>query len=332
MSGGRSRLLLPILLALLLPATPAGATGNTPENWLERMNTALRTLNYEGTFVYLRSDRMETLKVIHRGDRQGGIERIVSLTGPKREIVRDHKEVKCISPANRSVLVERRYAAASRLATGVPADLDAKALATYYRFRDLGEDRVAGIRSRIISIEPRDAWRYGYKLWLDERTGMLMRSDLLDDSGHLVERVVFTSLKYPSHISNAALAPTEIGRGYVWNIQGDSEQPLPEEAHARWQTGKLPPGFQLSLSDVQRVAGVAHPVRHLVFSDGLASVSVFAELASPGRKALLGPSRMGAVNAYGRNVSGRHLTVVGEAPAVTVEMIAKAMQIEPAKP
>ncbi|HET7921734.1 MAG TPA: MucB/RseB C-terminal domain-containing protein [Gammaproteobacteria bacterium] len=325
----RRFLLLPILLAFMLPAARAGTADTTPEAWLERMNHALRALNYRGTFVYMRADHVETMQVIHRGDSRGGIERIVSLTGPKREIVRDHKEVKCISPVTHSVLVERRFATAARLGTGVPASVDTAALADYYRFKNLSEDRVAGIRTHVISIQPRDAYRYGYRLWLDAHTGMLMRSDLLDEDGQLVERVVFTSLAYPRSIPDADLQPTEIGRDYVWNIQGDSDQPLPEEAHVSWQVGELPPGFKLSLSDVQRVAGVAHPVRHFVFSDGLASVSVFAELATLGRKVLLGPSRMGAVNAYGRSVGGRHLTVVGEAPAATVEKIARAMRLQP---
>lgn len=329
MTERRYRLLIPILLALLLPAAQAGTASDTPEYWLERMNNALRHLNYRGTFVYLRNDRIETLQITHRGDDQGGMERIISLTGPKREIVRDHKEVKCILPANHSVLVERRYAQASRLVSAIPAGMDASKLQAYYQFKDLGSDRIAGIECKIIGIEPRDDYRYGYKLWLDAQTGMLMRSDLLDQKELLVERVVFTSLQYPHHIPDSDLAAKEIRSGYTWNIQGDSEQPLEEEKDATWHAGKLPPGFALSLSDVQRVAGAAHPVRHLVYSDGLASVSVFAELVSPGRKLLLGPSRVGAVNAYGRTLNGRHLTVVGEVPAATVEMIAKAMELQP---
>jgi sigma-E factor negative regulatory protein RseB len=333
MNRRRYRLLLPaLLLALLLPAAQAGSTDNTPQAWLERMNTALRKLNYEGTFVYLRHDRLETLRVIHRGDAEGGVERIVSLTGPRREIVRDHKNVKCILPASHSVLVERRYSAASRLVAAIPTNFDTGKLGAYYRFKDLGSDRIAGVRCKVIGIEPRDGYRYGYKLWLDSRTAMLMRSDLLDRNRQLVERVVFTALTYPKKISDAALAATEIASDYTWNIQGDSETPLPEEQQMHWQAGSLPPGFALSLSDVQRVAGVAHPVRHLVYTDGLASVSVFGELVSPGRKMLIGPSQLGAANAYGRTIGDRHVTVVGEVPPITVETIAKAMQLEPGQP
>ncbi|MGB9428371.1 MAG: MucB/RseB C-terminal domain-containing protein [Gammaproteobacteria bacterium] len=323
---------LPLLLAALL--VPAAFAGNTaanppdPEAWLDRMNVALRDLNYQGTFIYIHENRLETMRVAHRADAEGGIERLVSLTGPPREVIRGHKNVKCVLPDSRTVLVERRYAAA-HFPAALPTSVHASKLAVFYNFRDIGTDRIAGYQCKIISIEPRDQYRYGYKLWLDTRTGMLLRSDLLSSDGRTVEQVMFTSLNYPRSIPDSALEATEIRPGYTWNIQGDSEKLAPDEAHVSWKATKLPPGFVLSLSDVQRVAGVPQPVRHLVFSDGLASVSVFAEATDPGHKSLIGPSQMGAVNAFGRQVGSHHLTVVGEVPAATVELIAQSMQLLP---
>ncbi|MGH8397065.1 MAG: MucB/RseB C-terminal domain-containing protein [Gammaproteobacteria bacterium] len=327
----RHRILLPLLAAVLVPAAFAGnPAGNdrNPEAWLDRMNIALRTLNYAGTFVYIRGDLLETMRITHRADAEGGIERLVALTGPPREIIRDHKNVKCVLPGSHSVLVERRYAA-SHFPGALPPGIHAAKLTAYYTFKDLGEGRVAGYRCKIISIEPRDQYRYGYKLWLDVRTGMLLRSDLLTNDGHTVERVMFTSLSYPKNIPDAAFKATEIEPGYVWNIQGESEKLAPDEAHVNWKAGQLPAGFALSLRDVQRVAGAPQPVRHLVFSDGLSSVSVFAEAADPGRKNLIGLSQMGSVNAFGRQIGAHHVTVVGEVPAITVEMIAQSMQMLP---
>ncbi len=320
-------MLLPLFAALSVPAAFAG-THHGAEAWLDRMNVALRTLNYEGTFVYIHGDHLETMQIIHRADAKGGIERLVSLTGPKREVVRDHKDVKCILPESHSVLVERRYAAA-HFPAAVPAAVHAAKLAAYYSFKDLGRGRIAGYKCRVISIAPRDAYRYGYKLWLDARTAMLLRSDLVTRAGRIVERVMFTSLRYPRSIPEAALKPTEIGPGYTWNIQGDSEKPAPGEEPRSWKAAHLPPGFVLSLDDVQRVAGVAQPVQHLVYSDGLATVSVFAEAAPVDRQSLIGPAHMGAVNAFGRQVGSYHITVVGEVPPTTVERIARFMQLQP---
>lgn len=325
------RTLLPLLTALVMPAALAGtASGNTsdPAAWLERMNTALRTLNYQGTFVYIHGEHTETMQVTHRADAKGGIERLVSLTGSPREVIRDHKSVKCVLPDSHMVLVERRYAA-TNFPSALPSSVHTAKLAAYYDFKALGEDRIAGYQCKIISITPRDGYRYGYKLWLDVHTGMPLRSDVVNQDGRTVERVMFTSLHYPRHISDAALQATEIHPGFIWNIQGDSEKLAPDEARINWKAGRLPLGFVLSLTDVQRVAGAPQPVRHLVFSDGLASVSVFAEVAGSGRNALLGPSEMGAVNAFGRQIGNHHLTVVGEVPASTVALIAQSIELVP---
>lgn len=323
-----------LAIALLVPVilTPVAWAGGhsretiSPEAWLQRMNQALRHRNYVGTFVYVHGEHMESMRVFHRADTEGGIERLIALSGPPREVIRDHHSVKCILPDSRMVLVERRYAA-GRFPAALPASVPAARLAAYYEFKDLGDGRVADYPTKIIGIMPRDQYRYGYRLWLDTKTGMLLRSDLLDSSGHSVERVMFTSLRYPQVIPDAELRATEIGAGFVWNIQGDREPLSPAEAGVRWEATRLPPGFVLSLTDVQRVAGVPQPVRHLVFSDGLASVSVFAETAQASRNALIGPSQMGAVNAFGRQVGDHHLTVVGDVPAPTVELIAESMRL-----
>ena len=328
----RLRLAFPLLLVMMLsPAVWASGQRHkipSPEIWLQRMNAALRDRNYTGTFVYIHGDHLETMQVAHRADAQGGIERLVSLTGPPREVIRDHKSVQCVMPDSRMVLVERRYAAA-HFPAALPSSVPAARLSAYYDFKDLGEDRIAGYQSKIIGVLPHDGYRYGYRLWLDVHTGMLLRSDLLDSHGHTVERVMFTSLQYPRNIPGAELKATEIRPGFIWNIQGDSERLSAAEERVHWQASHLPPGFVLSLKDVQRVAGIPQPVRHLVYSDGLASVSVFAEANAPGRNALIGPSQMGAVNAFGRQVADHHLTVVGEVPAATVELIAESMRLVP---
>jgi sigma-E factor negative regulatory protein RseB len=323
------RWIFPLLLAaFIMPVASARAVDNNAEAWLSRMNSALRTLNYEGTFVYIHDSHVETMQITHRADLQGGIERMTSLTGPEREVVRDHKEVKCVLPESHSVLIERRYAAA-HFPAAIPKTLNTQDLIAHYRIKDLGEDRVAGHQCEIIGIAPRDRYRYGYRLWLDVRTAMLLRSDLITQDGQIVERVMFTTVRYPTKIPNSALEATEIKPGYTWNIQGGSERPASEDARITWRAAQLPPGFVLSLNDVQRLAGTPHPVRHWVFSDGLASVSVFSEIAVPGSNDLIGPSRMGAVNAFGLRMGGQNVTIVGEVPPATVELIAKSILLRP---
>ncbi|MDE2346509.1 MAG: MucB/RseB C-terminal domain-containing protein, partial [Gammaproteobacteria bacterium] len=296
-----------ILAAMLTPAATAASndhgasSNNSTEFWLNRMNVALRTLNYQGNFVYIHGNRMETMWIVHRADRFGGLERLVSLTGPEREVIRDHKEVKSIIPESHSVIIERRYASA-HLPSPMPSVIHENKLNAYYKFKYLGEDRVAGNICKIISIEPRDKYRYGYRLWLDENNGMLLRSDLLTQAGIPIERVMFTSITYPKSIPDSAFKATELKPGFVWNIQGGIEKQMGADEKVPWKVTELPPGFTLSMNDIQRMADTPDPVRHLVFSDGMASVSVFVEKYLPGHQQLIGPSHMEAINAYGRRI------------------------------
>jgi sigma-E factor negative regulatory protein RseB len=318
------RWILPLFFAAYL--TPVAYANNTVDNstsiWLERMNTALRTLNYEGNLVYIHDNNIETMRVTHRADSEGGIERLISLTGPQREVIRDHHEVKSIFPASRSVLIERRYAAA-HFPASIPRSIHENKLVAYYLFDSLGDDRVAGHICKIIEIKPRDRYRYGYRLWLDIHNAMLLRSDLITKEGETVERVMFTSISYPREIPDNALKATEIKPGYIWNIQGGSEHIKKADVTFHLVATLLPPGFVLSMDDVQRLVGTMSPVRHLMFSDGLASVSVFVERVMPGHKELIGPSHMQAISAYGRRIGNHNITVVGEVPPDTVELIAQ---------
>ena len=320
-----------ILAAMLMPAATAASNNhrasinNSTEFWLNRMNVALRTLNYEGNFVYIHGNRMETMWIVHRADRYGGLERLVSLTGPEREVIRDHKEVRSIIPESHSVIIERRYASA-HLPSPIPKIIHEDKLKDYYKFKYLGDDRVAGNVCKIISIEPRDQYRYGYRLWLDENNGMLLRSDLLTQTGIPIERVMFTSITYPKSIPDSAFKATELKPGFVWNIQGGIESQTDADVKVHWKVAKLPQGFTLSMNDVQRMSDTPGPVRHLVFSDGMASVSVFVERYLPGHQQLIGPSHMEAINAYGLRIGDHNITAVGEVPPETVELIARSIR------
>lgn len=321
---------IPLLLlaVVLVPAAFAGSKDNSTEDWLNRMNVALHTLNYEGNFVYIHDNHMETMRITHRADADGGKEHLISLTGPQREVIRDHKEVRSIIPENHSVLIERRYAA-GQFPSPIQKNIYEDKLRPYYVFKDLGDDRIAGHLCKIISIEPRDGYRYGYRLWLDEKNAMLLRSDLLTQKGVAIERVMFTSISFPQSIPDSAFKATEIKPGYIWNIQGDSGRLSLGEAHIQWKAVNLPPGFVLTMDRVQKLAGIQRPVRHLVFSDGLSSVSVFVKADVPGHHELLGPSRMEAISAFGRQVGSHNITVVGEVPPETVELIAESMKSKP---
>lgn len=312
--------------ALLLPlcALAQQSEESQPRDWLTRMAEALRTQNYEGTFVYFHDNKLEAMQVVHQADERGERERLFALSGAPREILRDNDVVKCILPDDRSVLVEKRAGRSTPFPTNIPAE--SETLEAQYELLDLGSGRVAGRECKIIGIKPRDGFRYGYRLWLDEVTALPLKSELLAESGEVVEQVMFTEIRPAKVIPEAALRQQVSAEGYKWHVRDPKPEtlstPLPF-----WEARILPPGFKLA--NDRRRQGRNGPVRHLIYSDGLASVSVFAEPWNADRESLQGLSRMGAVSAFGRQMSGYQLTVVGEVPPATVSMIAESLALQP---
>jgi sigma-E factor negative regulatory protein RseB len=79
-------------LALLAVAS-ARAADREARQWLERMSESLATRNYEGRFFHLRDSESKAMRIIHRVERGKVTERVVSLDGSGREIIRNQSEV-----------------------------------------------------------------------------------------------------------------------------------------------------------------------------------------------------------------------------------------------
>lgn len=315
----RATLLFGLLGCLLHAAAVAGS--DEAANWLKKVSEAAHTLNYEGVFVYQHQGGLEAMRIIHRVNENGISERLYSLTGTAREIVRDNENVTCILPDSRSVLVDRR-STNNPLTQLLPRDVNN--LSRSYTLQMAGEGRVADRAAIKIGIVPQDHYRFGYRLWIDQQSGLLLQADVFDESGDPVEQLMFTELRTPAVISDAMLKPQMSTDGFTWH----REQPLPiaEGGASNWKYSNLPPGFELIIHELRRVPGSDKPVEHLLFSDGLASVSAYIEKTGFG-EAFKGHSAMGAVRAYGRVLGETtQITVVGEVPAVTVERIAEAIE------
>lgn len=310
-----------LLALLLLAANPVAATEEEARRWLEDMSAALRTLDYDGTFVYLHDGALEAMRVIHRVD--GGVERerLVSLTGSAREVLRDNKAVTCIMPDSRSVMVGQSRP--PQLFPEVPGDLDS--LQQHYRLEMLGDDRVAGRMARVVGITPRDDYRYGYRYWIGEDSKLLLKSALIGVDGEAIEQVMFTRLGVGQDIAEADLEPSMSGKEYSWYRQsGSRPQTAAGTAMPGWQVQRLPGGFHLTDYQLRRMRPDSAGAEHMVFSDGLATVSVYVESLAADSEPLGGLSSMGAVHAFGATADGYQVTVVGEVPAATVEMMARS--------
>ncbi len=310
------------LAVVLLVTTGQVVAQESARQWLNEMSSAMQALDYDGTFVYLHDNKLETMRIIHQVTEGGEKERLVSLTGSPREVLRDDRVVTCIMPDSKSVMIGQSRP--RQPFPVLPKDLDA--LSRYYRLEDAGEDRMTGYMTRVIKIKPRDALRYGYRFWIDKKTRMLLKFDLADVDGKAIEQVMFTSLGIGNRIPATALKPALTGDGYTWYRQENTgNRPAKKTDVPGWTVDRLPAGFSMVHFQHKHMLKNNASTDHMVFSDGLATVSVYVEKLPEGETPVTGLSSMGAMNAYRTEVDGYQITVVGEVPRTTVQMIARSV-------
>lgn len=307
-----------VMTSLLLPLLAAAA--EDPLVWLDRMGRAVEQLNYEGTLVHFTGSDATQLRIVHRFH-DGVITERITADGARREIIRNNDEVMCILHDQRTVLIEkldehnrRLGPLRSRLPGAHRLPLE------HYHLAFSGTESVAGRDTRIIAIRPRDALRYGYRISLDQAVAMPLKTQLIDADGGVPEQLLFTAIALHEGISEAVLRPSvNIATFTVRRTTTEPVETLTGD-DARWAAARLPGGFELDMYHVHTGSGSRQ--HHLVYSDGLATVSMFIEPAQAGAERSAGLSQMGAANAYTVVRQGQLVTAVGEVPAATVEMLA----------
>lgn len=294
--------------------------------WLARMNEALTTRNYDGVFLHVHGGRVETMRIIHRVYDGNVTERLVSLDGSGREFVRTGTELVCYLPDKRTVLVERRPQETTLLGNLPRFDESTEG---YYDLKHIERTRLMGRETRVIAVLPKDGFRYGYRLWIDEATTMPLKTQLCDARGDVIEQIQFANLSLPRSIGDAEFRPQVDTTGFKWLRQETREARVADgRATIVWRALRLPPGFRLTLRAAQAMPGSEGPVQHLVYSDGVASVSVFVETAPGTESPMQGPARVGSSSAFSTTVSGHQVTAVGEVPPETVRFIASSLEAE----
>lgn len=318
-----------ILLFLSLGALAGEDVSEDVWQLLQKMVVAGSRLNYDGTFVYRKGNELETMRIIHRSGQDGEKERLVSLNGSAREVVRDEKRVTCIQPDDQSVVVE------SARGQGAPGSIfrnSDRRFSQYYQLVAHAEDRVAGRPTRIVAINAKDQYRYGYQLWLDKETGLLLKSELRNQQGEALEQFLYTSISLPESIPDSLLRPAITSKAFQV-FTGNASDPEPQLSGdgRAWHAAWLPVGFSLSRHVVDTMPNSDQPVEHMLYSDGLASFSVYIEPLDPDSEngRFEGGTRMGAMNAFGTVQAGHQITVVGAVPEVTVHRVAQALDLRP---
>ncbi|MFJ3057387.1 MucB/RseB C-terminal domain-containing protein [Herbaspirillum sp. NPDC087042] len=297
---------------------------------LQKMQTAAQRLDYSGSFVYQQASLIRTSRVTHIVAGKNELEKLEVLDGKPREYLRNNEDVACYMPEAKAVVMERRV---TRDVFPAILDVRPEALASHYQFSAGPDERVAGRECHAIVLEPRDKLRYGYRFWADKQSGLLLRAQTLDAGGEVVEQISFTQIQIGG-IDRARVSPTyKDTRG--WRIEKAAMSPVDLSG---WQVAP-PPGFR-KISQVRRMISDSAPegaapaqhrpaereVSQIVFSDGLAAISVFIEPGSQGRQE--GALQQGAMNVLGRRQGDYWLTVVGEVPAAAIRQVSNSIELK----
>jgi sigma-E factor negative regulatory protein RseB len=290
-----------------LLALSAAARADAALDWLNRAAAAAKQQNYSGVYVYHHGEHVEVLRVLHRSDAKGEQEKVEVLDGTPRQFLRINNDVYCHLPDGRHVRLERN--APRRF---FPALLPAQpaALLAYYDAKLGGAERVAGRPCQVVTLEPRDGYRYAYSLWLDTQTGLPLKSRIVNNNGSVVSMFVFSEIQIGKAPDAQSFRNDMTGK----LIQKAS---LDQPARVAWNVTP-PPGFEQVQAAMRVLPGKQEPVTHLVFSDGLSVLSMFVEPVNPKMQRLQGLSAEGAIGVYAREVDGYSVTTLGEVPSTAL--------------
>ena len=313
-------LLIGVLFVASAPAQDDPELANAVDR-LNQMSMAMSQMTYQGTFVYVQGSLVETMRITHVVDENGIRERLVAETGPQREILRDANGVQWIAKDSRAVMrdpsIHRSY-----FPEVTPGAIEKAA--GHYRITLGGLEPLAGRLGRKLSIVPRDEYRYGYTLWLEDTSGLLLKWELFEQSARPLARLMFTDIRIGQEVDQDELESTEPMGEYQTHASELPEKQEVTHARPRWAPERVPPGFGLMTHRRQQKQAPGL-FQHLVYSDGIATVSVYVEPALEGHTPPSGTSRLGTTHAFSRRDGDIQITVVGDVPAITVEEIGRAV-------
>ncbi|WP_183379080.1 MULTISPECIES: MucB/RseB C-terminal domain-containing protein [unclassified Herbaspirillum] len=298
---------------------------------LKKIQVAAQRLNYSGTFVYQQANEVRSSRITHILSGKNEIEKLEVMDGKPREYIRNNEDVACYVPEAKTVLLEKRLTrdVFPAILAASPADL-----ADHYTIRMDESGRVAGHDCQAVVMEPKDKLRYGYRFCADQATGLLLKAQTLDGKGNLVEQISFTQIEI-GNIDHNRVKPS-FANTNGWHV----ENSIVSQSHLSGWTVVPPPGFH-KIQEVKRLisdaqasgnASSPHPaaspreVSQIVFTDGLAAISVFIEPGVQNRSE--GAMQQGALNIVSRRQGDYWLTVVGEVPGVAIRQVSNSIEFK----
>lgn len=314
-------------------AQPRAASAQVPAGdmraWLLRIHEAASHSNFQGTFIVSGGGNVASARIAHYHQGADQYELIESLDGRQRKVFRFNDVVHTLWPASHVALIERRG-----LLSSFPALLQGgdDGLAEWYEAKNEGRDRVAGREADVISVKARDAYRYGYRLWADRDSGLLLRADVVGEGGKVLETSAFSEVSIgvkaqPDDVVQA------MGRLDGYQVVRPVLTPTSLEAQG-WSMRQRAPGFklvgcvsrQIVPADEAATDPASPPVVQTIYSDGLTYVSVFIEAYRPDRHARPMLVSMGATLTLSQRHGDWWVTAVGDTPAPTLKLFTASLE------
>lgn len=304
--------------------TDGKAPDRTISGWLERMHDASRSRNFVGTLVMSsNTGAMSSARIWHACDGRQQFDRVESLTGARRSTFRRNDEVVTFIPETRIARRERRES------LGAFPDLlkwGQTSIPEFYSAHLVGADRVAGFEADVVQLVPKDTLRFGYRIWSEKRSGLIVKLQTLDLAGNVLEQAAFSELQLDAPVRAQTLNHMMTATA-GWRVE--QAQAIPTSASDEgWQLKSLVPGFR-SVSCYRRPAGsgpVPEGGMQWLFSDGLAAVSLFIEAFDPKRHLHEALFSSGATQTMTRRVQDWWLSAVGEVPPQTLKVFAENLE------
>lgn len=313
------------LIAILLSSINLRAADDDSWQLLQKAAVAARVLSYKGIFVCQTSKQVKSVEITHMYDGKNEFARNVVLDGSPREVLNQSGNLVIYNPQNEKIIIEKRRGQ-NMFPAVLPANLDAIKIS--YTLRQAETERVAGRSAQVLVLVPKDALRYSYRFWIDAEYGLLLKSVMFNSHDEVIESISFNQISLMNTVALDWFKPKiDHSKSYVM----ENEQALVPGADksADWEVKSLPAGYRKVDQMMRKVQGKNEPVTHVVFSDGLASVSLFIEHVNRQSKIKVPQKNMlsssGNTNFYTHVSQGHLITVVGDVPEATVVQIANAV-------
>lgn len=329
----RVRVVMAVGLALLMLVGQVLADGPTRGDvavnaWLQRLHGASKHRAYTGTFVVSANGHLVSARIWHVCDGTQQVERIESLTGLPRSIYRRDDQVMTFFPQTKVAVAERRDSLGlfPQLLQSGDADIGAS-----YQLKNMGVGRIAGFDTDVVHLLPKDQWRYGYRIWSEKKTGLLMQLQTVDFHGRVLEQAAFSDLQLDAPVSKDKLSEM-MGQTEGFRVDRLDVQKTTAEAQG-WAMPKMLAGFKpvgcfnRTLGPASGTLAVEHKPLQWMFSDGVATVSLFIESFENSRHVREGVTDMGgATHVVSRRLQQWWVTAVGEVPPETLNAFVQGLE------